>query len=67
MRSAVRAFCFSMPQCGSSAPLQRGHHNILLTGSVLPVGLFDLGVQTGMLLIKYATFINASGKPARVA
>jgi hypothetical protein len=35
----------------------------LLTGSILPVGLFDFGVQTGMLLIKYATFINASGKP----
>ena len=34
----------------------------LLTGSILPVGLFDFGVQTGMLLIKYATFINTSGK-----
>jgi hypothetical protein len=35
----------------------------LLTGSILPVGLFDFGVQTGMLLTKYATFINSSGKP----
>ena len=35
----------------------------LLTGNILPVGLFDFGVQTGMLLTKYATFINTSGKP----
>jgi hypothetical protein len=34
----------------------------LLTGNILPTGLFDFGVQTGMLLIKYATFINTSGK-----